>query len=259
MTKTRSGRHRRGTPARLAGGSGDGDALGRPRIRGRQGRMGRHHPRHVDRPGGAPDRAHPGDAGRSGPASQSGCRAYLVGVERGTLRLTLGFPSAKPGAKLQSIYVHFEGYQVTAKSEALVAELKSRVPGATYMRRPVRRRTPSPKIRPRSTNLPGGTYAARLVPGDGLWLDASPSASTDTRSELDAVARREVPPRLGAEEGRVRELGVELVGQVLDREASGVVLERPRSNRTHAARRVVWTVNDGSSSPTAGAGSPGRG
>ncbi|MBP9146571.1 MAG: hypothetical protein KBF21_09030 [Thermoanaerobaculia bacterium] len=108
--------------------------------------------------------------GGEGKPSDSGCKAYLVGVERGTLRLTLGFPSAKPGAKLQSIYVHFEGYQVTAKSAELVAELKSRIPGVTYM--------PQTGIPPHTEPddpapeyyLPGNIYAARLVPGDGLWL-----------------------------------------------------------------------------------------
>jgi hypothetical protein len=108
--------------------------------------------------------------GGSGTSSESGCRAYLVGVERGTLRLTLGFPSAKPGAKLQSIYVHFEGYQVTAKSAALVAELKSKIPGATYMQQTgtpphTEAEDPAPEY-----DLPGGVYAARLVPGDGLWI-----------------------------------------------------------------------------------------
>ncbi|MDQ1347864.1 MAG: hypothetical protein QG573_1238 [Acidobacteriota bacterium] len=106
-----------------------------------------------------------------GTTAASGCRAYLVGVERGTLRMTLGFPSAKPGAKLQSIYVHFEGYQVTAKSEALVQELKSKVPGVAYMPQtgaPAHTEVddPAPEY-----DLPGkGGYAARLVPGDGLWL-----------------------------------------------------------------------------------------
>ena len=70
--------------------------------------------------------------GSSSSAAES-CRKFTVTVERDTLLLTLGFPSSKPGAKLQSIYVHFEGYQVTAKQEALVAELKEKIPGASYL------------------------------------------------------------------------------------------------------------------------------
>ena len=107
----------------------------------------------------------------SAAASSAGpCRAYMVSVERGTLRLTLGFPSSKPGAKLQSIYVHFEGYQVTAKQEALVQELKAKIPGASYLPQdltppPAEADDPAP-----SYLIPGSELAARLVPGDGLWL-----------------------------------------------------------------------------------------
>lgn len=99
------------------------------------------------------------------------CRAYTVTVERATLRLTLGFPSSKPGAKLQSIYVHFEGYQVTAKQEALVAELKAKLPGASYL--PPSGAAPAGEAADPAPAylIPGdGGYAARLVPGDGLWL-----------------------------------------------------------------------------------------
>jgi len=107
------------------------------------------------------------------PASTAGktCRAYTVTVERGTLRLTLGFPTSKPGAKLQSIFVHFEGYQVTAKQEALVAELKVRLPGVSYL--PPSGGAPSTEAADPAPAylIPGaGGYAARLVPGGGLWL-----------------------------------------------------------------------------------------
>ena len=106
----------------------------------------------------------------SGSSKAGSCRAYTVSVERDTLRLTLGFPSSKPGAKLQSIFVQFEGYQVTAKLEALVKELKEKVPGVSYQ--------PS-KLSPAPTEaddpaptylIPGSEYAARLVAGDGLWV-----------------------------------------------------------------------------------------
>jgi hypothetical protein len=102
------------------------------------------------------------------------CEAFTVTVERGTLRLKLGFPTAKPGAKLQSIYVHFEGYQVTARPEALVAELKARIPGATYLpeggsssaANPTEADDPTPTFL-----LPGAQeYVARIAPGDGLLL-----------------------------------------------------------------------------------------
>jgi hypothetical protein len=105
-----------------------------------------------------------------GTSTFSACRAYLVSVERGTIRLTLGFPSAKPGAKLQSIYVHFEGYQVTAKREPLIAELKRLIPGVSYMPQTGTPPHSEPDDPTPEYDLPGGEYAARLVPGDGLWL-----------------------------------------------------------------------------------------
>ncbi len=54
--------------------------------------------------------------------------------------------------------------------DILIAELKSRVPGVTYMPQTgtpphTEAADPAPEY-----NLPGGNYAARLVPGDGLWL-----------------------------------------------------------------------------------------
>ncbi|MEO8196633.1 MAG: hypothetical protein ABI689_07915 [Thermoanaerobaculia bacterium] len=105
-----------------------------------------------------------------GSSSGGGCRTYMVTVERNTLSLSLGFPSSKPGAKLLSIYVRFEGYQITAKQEALVRELKERIPGASY-RPPKLAPPPSEAADPAPVYLiPDSDYAARLVPGDGLWI-----------------------------------------------------------------------------------------
>ena len=57
------------------------------------------------------------------------------------------------------------------KSEALVQELKSKVPGVAYMPQtgtPAHTEVDDPAP---AYDLPGkGGYAARLVPGDGLWL-----------------------------------------------------------------------------------------
>lgn len=107
---------------------------------------------------------------QSNPVAADACRAFVVTVERGTLRMTLGFPTSKPGAKLQSIFVHFEGYQLAAKREALVRELKERLPGAAYS---------APRVPPSPAEaddpapaylVPGSDNAARLLPGDGLWI-----------------------------------------------------------------------------------------
>ena len=106
----------------------------------------------------------------SGSTAGGSCRAYVVTIERDTLGLTLGFPSSKPGAKLQSIYVHFEGYQVLAKQAALVQELRERVPQASYL--PPTGASPPPEASdPVPTYLvPRTEYALRLVPGDGLQI-----------------------------------------------------------------------------------------
>ena len=104
------------------------------------------------------------------PGAAPSCRAYAVAVERDTLSLMLGFPTSKPGAKLQSIFVRFEGYQVTARQEALVEELKERVPGAAYQP-PNQTPPPAEAADPAPVYLiPGTEFAARLVPGEGLWI-----------------------------------------------------------------------------------------
>jgi hypothetical protein len=99
------------------------------------------------------------------------CAAYVVDVERGTLRLTLGFPSQKPGAKIESIYVNFEGYQVLADRDRLVAELKKVAPAAAFLpssREPelTEATAPNPAY---SLGVPGD-YVAVVEPGAGLRL-----------------------------------------------------------------------------------------
>ena len=61
------------------------------------------------------------------------CGRFVAGAERGGLALSVGFPSAKPGAKIETLFVRFEGYQVVATAADLVAALRSRVPGARYV------------------------------------------------------------------------------------------------------------------------------
>jgi hypothetical protein len=61
------------------------------------------------------------------------CSAYAADAEVGDLHLVLGFPSARPGARLESIWVQFEGYQVAASAGDLGAALRGHVPGVTYV------------------------------------------------------------------------------------------------------------------------------
>ena len=67
------------------------------------------------------------------PTGKPGCRAATVDLERNTLHLTLDLNGVKPGAKVERIFVHFEGYQVAAKREDLVAELRRLAPAAVYL------------------------------------------------------------------------------------------------------------------------------
>lgn len=105
----------------------------------------------------------PGVAGR--------CGAYGVDIDRGTLRLSLGFPSPKPGAKLESLYVNFEGYQVLAKRVDLVAELKRVAPQASYFPDPRFPDLREEEAADPTYELPGeGGWAVRIEPGRGLLL-----------------------------------------------------------------------------------------
>ena len=61
------------------------------------------------------------------------CSAYASGAELGGLNVVLGFPSARPGARLESMWIQFEGYQVAASAADLTAALREHVPGATYV------------------------------------------------------------------------------------------------------------------------------
>jgi hypothetical protein len=60
------------------------------------------------------------------------CSAFAAEAERDGLRLVLGFPTARPGAKLESLWVRFEGEQVRASAEQLAAALRRRSPQAAY-------------------------------------------------------------------------------------------------------------------------------
>ena len=99
------------------------------------------------------------------------CQSYAVDVDHHSARLTLGFPSAKPGAKLEWIYVRFSGYQSLAKRADLVAELKRLAPGATYFAPPAHPDLKEEEAADPTFALPGeGGWGARIEPGAGLLL-----------------------------------------------------------------------------------------
>lgn len=99
------------------------------------------------------------------------CGKFAAGAERGGLNLSVGFPAAKPSAKVETIFVQFEGYQVVAKIADLVASLHAKAAEARYLPdasdpdRP-ESEDPSPRY-----EIPGKEpVVLHLRPGDGLVI-----------------------------------------------------------------------------------------
>lgn len=100
------------------------------------------------------------------------CGRFVSGSERGGLSLQVGFPSSKPGAKIETLFVRFEGQQVTADADALVAALRARLPDARYvpdedMPATTEADHPAPTF---EVTRGEETYVIQLRPRDGLFL-----------------------------------------------------------------------------------------
>lgn len=97
------------------------------------------------------------------------CGRFVAGAERGGLALSVGFPSAKPGAKIETLFVRFEGYQVLASGADLVASLKAKVPAARYVPDADSPDRPEADDPAPVYELPGKTpVAVQVRPRDGL-------------------------------------------------------------------------------------------
>jgi hypothetical protein len=68
--------------------------------------------------------------------SKGKCGKFVAGAERDGLNLSVGFASPKPGAKIETLYVQFEGYQVAADAQHLIASLRRKAPEARYLADP---------------------------------------------------------------------------------------------------------------------------
>lgn len=68
--------------------------------------------------------------------SKGRCGKFVAGAERDGLNLSVGFQTPKPGAKIETLYVQFEGYQVAANAQDLVASLRRKAPDARYIADP---------------------------------------------------------------------------------------------------------------------------
>jgi hypothetical protein len=99
------------------------------------------------------------------------CSRFSTGGDYEGYRLVLGFPAAKPGAKLESMWVQFGGGEARASSSDLAAALRRRVPGALYLA-DARQPEASEAADPRPTYaLPGEPAAAvRFSPRDGALI-----------------------------------------------------------------------------------------
>ena len=99
------------------------------------------------------------------------CPSFAVDVDHHAARLSLGFPSARPGAKLEWLYVRFGGYQTLAKRPELVAELKRIAPGATYFAPAAHPDLKEEEAAEPTFALSGEpAYGVRIEPGAGLLL-----------------------------------------------------------------------------------------
>ena len=97
------------------------------------------------------------------------CAPVVAEAEFGGARLVLGFPNARPGAKLESLWVRFRGVQANAAE--LARALRARAPSTVYLPAPggdtaVESADPMPTY-----SLPGEPPAAiRFVPESGMLL-----------------------------------------------------------------------------------------
>lgn len=108
-------------------------------------------------------------------AGQPVCSRFAAQADHNGYRLVLGFPAAKPGARLESLWVQFAGAEASLGPGQLGAALKRRLPEARYLGSATsEEEDPLPVYElPASDATPntaGGTAALRLAARDGMLL-----------------------------------------------------------------------------------------
>lgn len=102
------------------------------------------------------------------------CAKFVAEADRGGVRLTVGFASPKPSAKIVWLHVRFGNEQVAASASELAAEIRARFPGAAWVR-PANQPdlVESDDLAP-TFDIPGGDepQAVRLAPREALELAA---------------------------------------------------------------------------------------
>jgi hypothetical protein len=67
--------------------------------------------------------------------AEGNCPAFLATADRNGITLTLGFPAAKPSAKVEWIRVRFRGSQLMFSGPELADALRRKFPGARWVER----------------------------------------------------------------------------------------------------------------------------
>jgi hypothetical protein len=101
-----------------------------------------------------------------GAEGQPVCSRFAAQADHNGYRLVLGFPAAKPGAKLESLWVQFAGAEASLGPGPLAAALERRLPEARYLGSAASEaEDPLPVY-----ELPAKDAALRLSPRDGMLL-----------------------------------------------------------------------------------------
>ncbi len=106
------------------------------------------------------------------PASgQPVCSRFATQGDYQGYRLVFGFAAAKPGAKLESLWVQFDGAETGASAAELVAALRARVPKAAYLPDPARPAASEADDSRPTYLLPGEpAVALRFAPRNGVLI-----------------------------------------------------------------------------------------
>jgi len=107
----------------------------------------------------------------SSAAGRPVCSRFSTQADYEGYRLVLGFAAAKPGAKLESLWVQFAGAEAGASAAGLAAALRRRAPQAAYLA-DAKAPAASEGADPRPTYGLEGEPAAlvRFSPRDGLLI-----------------------------------------------------------------------------------------
>lgn len=107
-------------------------------------------------------------------AGQPVCSRFATRGDYHGYRVVLGFSAAKPGAKLESLWVQFSGAEAGASASALATALRHRLPQAAYQldpKDPAESEAADPRPIYALSGPPGEPAAViRFLPRDGALI-----------------------------------------------------------------------------------------